>query len=267
MLKLLRSIGSYVLNILHGFGSVSLMGATVFYQAVTTLPRPKVLLPLMTDIGLRSLPVVLITGAFTGMVLAVQTYSQFAKLRVSNMIGAVVIVAVVKELGPVLTALILAGRVGSAMTAELGTMKVTDQIDALRSMGIDPVRHLIAPRFQICVVLLPLLTVYSDVIGILGGWLVSVKALGVDPYYYWYHAGLYTDTYDIVCGLIKGLFFGGVIALICCYKGFNCGQGAKGVGRATTEANVGSCIAVLVFNFLLAVIMLTIREVFLPATL
>jgi len=184
-----------------------------------------------------------------------------------NMLGAVVSVAMVRELGPVLTALMLAGRVGSAMTAELGTMKVTDQIDALRSMGTDPVGYLIVPRFIACVLLTPVLIVYSDVIGISGGWLISVKTLNVDGHYFWAHASFYPDTYDLVCGLIKGLFFGGFLALICCYKGFYCGERAKGVGRATTQANVTTCMTILVVNFFLAVIMYFVRVRFLPETL
>ena len=266
MRSIITEIGTSVVQALRGVGAFSVLSAHVVTQAVTTRPRLKTLDPLMLEIGVRSLPVVLITGAFTGMVLTVQTYSQFAKLRVENMIGAIVVLAMVKQLGPVLTALMLAGRVGSAMTAELGTMRVTDQIDALRSMGIDPARSLIVPRVIVCTLLMPVLIVYSDIIGIFGGWLVGVQGMGVDAHYYWHHARFYTDTYDIGCGLVKGLFFGVLISLICCYKGFNCSHGAKGVGRATTEANVGSCIAVLVANFFLEVLMWLGRRVFLPST-
>jgi phospholipid/cholesterol/gamma-HCH transport system permease protein len=261
---MLGRVGADAIESFRGFGRLSVLGARVLLISVSSLPRRRLLVPLMFEIGVRSLPVVAITGAFTGMVLAVQAYAQFHRLRIENLLGAIVSVAMVKELGPVLTALMLAGRVGSAMTAELGTMRVTDQIDALRSMGTDPVAYLAVPRFLACVMLMPVLTAYSDVIGILGGWFVGVKTLTIDPHYYWYHAAFYTDTYDIVCGLVKAVFFGAFLSVICCYKGFHCGEGAKGVGRATTEANVASCMTILVANFFLAVIMWQVRNRFFP---
>ena len=262
-----ETIGTQTVEAVREFGRAAALGLRVCRLAATSRPRRNVLVPILFEIGIRSLPVVLITGGFTGMVLAIQTYAQFQNLGMENRLGAVVCVAMVKELGPVLTALILAGRVGAAMTAELGTMKVTDQIDALRSMGTDPVGYLIVPRFIACVLLTPVLIAFSDTIGIMGGRVISVDLLNVDLYYFWHWADVYTDTYDIACGLVKGLFFGGFLAVICCYKGFYCGQGARGVGRATTQANVATCMAILVSNFFLAVVMYMVRKIFFAQTM
>ena len=226
----------------------------------TSLPERRLAVAQMYQIGVRSLPVVLLTGCSTGMVVAVQSYGQFAKMNMTSALGAVVSAAMVRELGPVLTALLLAGRVGSAITAELGTMRVTEQIDALRTLGTDPVRHLVVPRFLACVLLTPVLTLFSDGIGVFGGWFYSVKVLSVDSHYFWVFAEQFTTNWDIVSGMIKAVFFGGIIAIVCCYRGFNTGPGAEGVGRATTAANVGSCIAILVANLFLSVLLNAIYE-------
>lgn len=205
-------------------------------------------------LGVRSVPVVVTTGLFTGMVLAVQSYEQFAQLQMQSMIGALVAMSMFKELGPVLTALMLAGRIGSAMAAELGTMKVTEQVDALRALGCDPIHFLVVPRFVACVLLTPVLTVVADAVGIAGGWLVGVQLLGIDNHYFWEHAARYAQTWDILAGVAKAFVFGGIIATVCCYKGLNSGQGAEGVGQATTSANVLSCMMILIVNFFLALV-------------
>jgi len=209
-------------------------------------------IPQMYDVGTRSVPVVALTGAFIGMVLAVESYSQFKAIGQEARMGAVINVSVIKQIGPVLAAVMLAGRVGCALTAELGTMNVTEQLDALRVMGADPVRVLVVPRFIACVLLTPLLTVYSDVLGVLGGWLIAVKSLGIPEAPYWRFSALGVDNWQIFEGLIKSIFFGAAIALIGCYKGFTCGSGASGVGRACTESFVASFIAIIVMNFFFA---------------
>ena len=155
-------------------------------------------------------------------------------------------------IGPVLAAVMLAGRIGGALTAELGTMNVTEQLDALRVMGADPIRYLVVPRFVACVLLTPLLTIYSDFLGVLGGWLISVPFLGVPNQPYWFYSAQGVDTWQVMEGLIKSVFFGGSIGLISCYKGFTCGSGASGVGRACTESFVQSFIAIIVLNFFFA---------------
>ena len=216
----------------------------------------------MYDIGIRSVPVVMITGAFVGMTLAVQSYAQFKGIGLEDRLGSVINVSVVKELGPVLAAVMLAGRVGGALTAELGTMHVTEQIDALRAMGTDPIKFLVVPRFMACLFLTPFLIVYTDIMGVLGGCLISVYHLGVNSEAYWFFSAEGVEMWDVMTGVVKGLFFGAAIALISCFKGFYCGRGAHGVGKACTEAFVYSFIGILLLNFGLAVIFKSVYETF-----
>jgi len=201
-------------------------------------------------IGVKSQSVVLITGAFTGMVLAAQTYFQFHKVKMDT-----ATLAVCSELGPVLTALMVAGRVGAAMAAEIGTMRVTEQIDALRALATHPVDYLVVPRLMAAHLALPLLTVEAIGIGILGGYFVSVNLLDIEPTYLWANMLKYTHQSDLVIGLIKAFIYGGVIALIGCYKGMTCRLGAEGVGQATTEAVVYASITILIANFFLTLIL------------
>jgi len=207
------------------------------------------------SIGVKSQPVVLVTGAFTGMVLAAQTYIQFHQVKMDTATLAVVSVAMCSELGPVLTALMVAGRVGAAMAAEIGTMRVTEQIDALRALATHPVDYLVVPRLIAAHLALPLLTAESIVVGILGGYFVSVNLLGIEPVYLWYNMLKYTHDADVVIGLIKAFIYGGIIALIGCYKGLTCKLGAEGVGQATTEAVVYSSITILIANFFLTLVL------------
>jgi phospholipid/cholesterol/gamma-HCH transport system permease protein len=210
-------------------------------------------------IGVKSQSVVLITGAFTGMVLGAQTYFQFHKVKMDTATLAVVSVSMCSELGPVLTGLMVAGRVGAAIAAELGTMRVTEQIDALRTLATHPVDYLVVPRLVALHAALPLLTAESIAVGITSSYLVGVYLLGIDPTYSWYNMLRYTSTTDVMIGLIKSFIFGGIIAIIGCYKGMNCGEGAEGVGRATTEAVVFSSITILISNFFLT---LTLGKIF-----
>jgi len=212
----------------------------------------RLLLPEFYEIGFLSVPVILITGGFIGMVLAVQAVEQFATMGLEERMGVIVNLSVVRELGPVLAGVMLAGRVGGALTAELGTMNVTEQIEALRSMGADPVRYLVVPRFLACLMLTPFLTFYCDVLGGLGGWLITVKVFGVASEPYWYFTAVAVEKWDLLNGLIKSLFFGASIGLISCYKGFTCRQGAEGVGQACTEAFVTSFIIILMLDFFIA---------------
>ncbi len=202
-------------------------------------------------IGVKSQSVVLITGAFTGMVLGAQTYFQFHKVRMDTATLAVVSVSMCSELGPVLTGLMVAGRVGAAIAAELGTMRVTEQIDALRTLATHPVDYLVVPRLLALHIALPLLTIEAVTIGIVASYVVGVHLLGIDPVYSWANMVRYTDATDLVVGLIKALIFGGIIAMVGCYKGLYCQEGAEGVGRATTEAVVYSSITILITNFFL----------------
>ncbi|EEF57421.1 MlaE family ABC transporter permease [Pedosphaera parvula] len=202
-------------------------------------------------IGVKSQSVVLITGAFTGMVLCAQTYYQFHQVKLDTATLAVVSVSMCSELGPVLTALMVAGRVGAAMAAEIGTMKVTEQVDALRTLATHPVDYLVVPRLTASVVSLPLLTAEAIAVGIISGYMVGVYLLGIDPVYSYTNMLKYTNSSDVMTGIIKSVIFGVIIAIIGCYKGMTCGEGAEGVGRATTEAVVYASITILISNFFL----------------
>ncbi|HEX3797280.1 MAG TPA: ABC transporter permease [Verrucomicrobiae bacterium] len=210
-------------------------------------------------IGVKSQSVVLVTGAFTGMVLCAQTYFQFHKVKMDNATLAVVSVSMCSELGPVLTALMVAGRVGASMAAELGTMKVTEQIDALRTLATHPVDYLVVPRLLASLSTLPLLTVESIAMGILSGYIVGVVLLGIDPAFLFNNMVKYTGAIDVLVGVIKAFIFGGILSIIGCYKGMSCGEGAEGVGRATTEAVVYASITILISNFFLT---LTLNQLF-----
>lgn len=218
----------------------------------------------MYIIGARSVPVVMITGAFVGMTLAIQAYDQLVLMGLEERMGQLIGLSVVKELGPVLAAVMLAGRVGGALTAELGTMNVTEQIDAVRSMGTDPVRHLVAPRVLACLLLTPALIIYADLLGVLGGYFVSVILKGVNSQAYWSFSASAVELWDVSIGVAKGFFFGVAIAIISCYKGFTCREGARGVGQACTEAFVSSFIAILAINLALAMIFKAIYSTFWP---
>lgn len=232
---------------------------------LTQRPRRSVLLPTMYQIGVLSIPVVVVTGAFIGMVLAVQSYDQLRLMRLENRLGAIINVALVKELGPVLAATMLAGRVGSAIAAELGTMRVTEQIDALRALGANPIQYLVVPRFLACFLLIPLLSIVADVVGILGGWFFSCQVLGINSFHYWLHSEHYVTGYDVLSGLFKSTFFGAAIALIACHRGFNCGAGAEGVGRAATESFVLSFMVILILDFFLGMFLNALYYAIWPA--
>jgi phospholipid/cholesterol/gamma-HCH transport system permease protein len=206
-------------------------------------------------IGVQSVPVLMVTGLFVGMVLAVQTVEQFRAIGLEERMGVVVNMSVLRELGPVLSGIMLAGRVGGALAAELGTMKVTEQIDALRALGTHPIRLLVVPRFLSCLLLTPLLTFYSDLVAALGGWYITVQIYGVQSYPYWKYSAQSIEWWDFVVGFAKSLAFGGALGIIACYKGFNCKPGAEGVGRATTDSFVSSFVAILILDFFISVFM------------
>ncbi|HBE44589.1 MAG TPA: ABC transporter permease [Deltaproteobacteria bacterium] len=209
----------------------------------------------MEFIGFNSLVVVLVTGTFTGMVLALQSYYGFRKFGAESLLGTTVALAMTRELGPVLTSLMVTGRAGSAMAAELGTMRVTEQIDALTVMGLNPVKYLVVPRIVASFIMLPVLTIISDFIGIVGGYLVGVKLLGVNEGAFINRMVKYLEYEDIFNGLIKAAVFGIIMSVICCYKGFYTKGGAEGVGRATTEAVVLSSLSILVSDYVLTSLM------------
>jgi len=248
VLKPIAKVGAYVGDQVEGLGRFSVFTAQMFRWLATDVTRWRLLRPQLYAVGVRSLPVVVITGAFVGMVLAAQSYYQFEAIGRASWSGAVINVSVVKELGPVLAGIMLAGMVGGSLAAELGTMKVTEQIDALRAMGADPIQHLVVPRFIATFLMIPFLTIYCDFVGILGGYLVA-WSYGVDSHEYWMHSADVIENFDIFSGVLKSTFFGAAIALISCYKGFGSRQGAYGVGMAALEAFVSSFVAILVLDF------------------
>jgi len=257
-MTLLRRLWQTILDLLAQFGGVLMLFLDVVRTLFTCRPRWKETIEQLYKIGWQSQAVVLITGAFTGMVFAVQTGLQFHKVKMDTAVGPVVAIAMLRELAPVLTGLMVAGRVGAAIAAELGTMKVTEQLDALRSMGTSPTDYLATPRFTALVLGLPMLTAEAMACGIGAGYVVAVHMLNIDGVYYWFNMLKFTAAKDVVAGLIKSLFFAGFIALIACHKGFNADQGAEGVGRATTQAVVVASLTILIANFFIAVVFNTI---------
>ena len=249
----MAGLGRWVADQVADLGRFGIFCTHVLRWLFTSVPRWRLLGPQFYHIGVQSLPVVVITGAFVGMVLAVQSYYHFESIGRAAWSGSVINLSVLKELGPVLAGIMLAGRVGGALAAELGTMKITEQIDAMRSLGADPIRHLVVPRFLATFLLIPFLTVYCDFVGILGGYLIAA-GYGVDSHEYWLKSAQAIENWDIFAGVLKAVCFGASIALISCYKGFQSRQGAEGVGRAATEAFVASFMVILLLD--LAIVML-----------
>jgi phospholipid/cholesterol/gamma-HCH transport system permease protein len=262
----LTALGGAVHTALVGLGDVGLFAGQTLAWLVRRRPAPRTLAPAFDAVGVRSVPVIAITGMFIGMVLAVQAYGEFAQFGLASHLGGIINISVVRELGPVLAATMLAGRIGSAMAAELATMRVTEQIDAMACLGANPVHYLVVPRFLACVLLIPLLTVMADFMGVMGGALICIRVYHVEAHFYWQHTQSFLSLWDVVTGLIKPLFFGAAIALVSCHRGFHSRAGAEGVGRAATEAFVASFIAILVLDFFLALFLNDLRDTLWPPT-
>jgi phospholipid/cholesterol/gamma-HCH transport system permease protein len=203
----------------------------------------------MIEIGYYSLPVVGLTAIFTGMVLALQSYTGFARFSAESAIPNVVVISITRELGPVLAGLMVAGRVGAAIAAEIGTMRVTEQIDALDTLATNPFKYLIAPRLIAGFTMMPILVLIADIIGVFGGYVVSIYKLGFNPYVYLKHTIDFVEVLDVVSGLVKAGVFGFLVTLMGCYHGYNSKGGAEGVGAATTNAVVSASILILCFNY------------------
>jgi phospholipid/cholesterol/gamma-HCH transport system permease protein len=247
--------GAVVIYRISAIGDWAIFSLSTFAWMARRLPSRGTLLPNFYQIGVLSLPVVALTGTFIGMVLAEQSYAQFRFFHLETRLGGVINISLLRELGPVLAATMLAGRVGSAMAAELGTMRVTEQIDALDSMGANPIHYLVVPRFLGCLLLIPTLTIMADFMGVIGGALYSIYLLNVDSHHYWSNSEQMVRVYDLFAGVIKSLFFGAAIALVSCHRGFHCDPGAEGVGRAATSAFVYSFVLILVLDLLLGIIL------------
>jgi phospholipid/cholesterol/gamma-HCH transport system permease protein len=248
-------VDTWVGEWLTGLGRLAVMTRDTVASCLTFKASRRDLLYQIYFIGIKSQAVVLVTGAFTGMVLTAQTYFQFHKVKMDTATLAVVGVSMCDELGPVLTALMVAGRVGAAIAAEIGTMRVTEQIDALRTLATHPIDYLVVPRLLASIIAVPLLTIESIALGIASGYVVGSQLLQIDPVYLYFNMLKYTSDIDLMFGLVKSFVYGGIIALIGCYKGMSCGLGAEGVGRATTEAVVYSSITILIANFFLTLVL------------
>lgn len=260
LVAVISHIGGVVLNgcdaLIAGtmaLGDFALFVTRTLSWMFSRVPRRGTVWPNFYEVGVKSLPVVALTGTFIGMVLAVQSYFQFRQIGLETRLGGVINMTLLRELGPVLAATMLAGRVGSAMAAELGTMRVTQQIDALSAMGVNPVHYLVVPRFMACLFLIPTLTVMADFMGVAGGHFYSVNILGIDIHHYWHNSAEFVTNFDLFVGLFKSVFFGSAIAMVSCYQGFNCTDGAEGVGSASTNSFVYSFVAILVMDLFLGI--------------
>lgn len=203
------------------------------------------------ELGFYSLPIVGLTAVFAGMVLALQTYTGFARFSGESAVATVVLISITRELGPVLSGLMVAGRISSSIAAELGAMRISEQIDALETMNVDPYKYLIIPRILAGVLMLPILVFIADILGVFGGYIVGITKLGFSSAVYLNQTVNNIESIDVICGLVKAVAFGFSIAAFGCYSGFYCKKGAKGVGEATTNAVVFACILILIFNYLL----------------
>jgi len=249
------NFGRAILENIEEMGRILIL----FLSVLAWMARPPLKLRLifkqMEFVGVKSIFVVVLTGTFTGMVMALQGYYGFRMFNAESLVGSTVALGMTRELGPVLTALMVTARAGSAMAAELGTMRVTEQIDALYVMAANPVKHLIVPRVIAGVIMLPALTIVSDFMGILGGYFVGVPLLGINSGAFINNINKLVDLGDIYNGLIKAAFFGLILSVVGCYKGFNTTGGAEGVGKATTEAVVLAAISILISDYFLTAIM------------
>ncbi len=247
----LAPIGRMFLNFLAATGRVALF----VWAAISGLLRPpfygKMLFKQLIELGYYSLPVVGMTALFTGAALAIQTYNGFSRFSAESSVAIVVVLAITRELGPVMAGLMVAGRIGASYAAEIGTMRVTEQIDALETLSTDPYKYLVLPRLLAGITMLPVLVLIGDIIGVFGGYLVSVHALHFAPIPYLKSTAQYLETKDVVSGLVKASVFGFIITLMGCYHGFHSRGGAQGVGAATTHAVVSASILILLSNYLL----------------
>ncbi|MBY0292569.1 MAG: ABC transporter permease [Alphaproteobacteria bacterium] len=251
MVWMLASIGQVFLNFLATTGRLILFLIYTLTQAVQPPYYFRQILRQFWEIGYLSLPVIGLTAFFTGMVLALQSYTGFSRFNAESAIASVVVLTMTRELGPVLAGLMISGRIGAAMAAEIGTMRVTEQLDALTTLSTNPQKYLIAPRLIAGITMLPLLVLIADAIGVFGGYIVSVYRLGFNPASYMKQTFDFVEMGDVTSGLIKAACFGFIISLMGCYYGFNSKGGAQGVGKATTYAVVSSSILILITNYFL----------------
>jgi phospholipid/cholesterol/gamma-HCH transport system permease protein len=251
MIGFLASVGAAFLAFLESAGRLVLFAGRALAAGFTPPYYPRLILRQIVYIGYYSLPVVGLTALFTGMVLALQSYTGFSRFNAEGAVATVVVLSVTRELGPVIAGLMVAGRVGAAMAAEIGTMRVTEQIDALTTLSTDPLRYLVLPRLLAGLLTLPALVLVADIIGVFGGFIVGSYKLSFNPVTYLTQTERYLETMDVVSGLVKAGVFGFIVALMGCYHGYYSRGGAEGVGQATTYAVVSASILILLSNYML----------------
>jgi phospholipid/cholesterol/gamma-HCH transport system permease protein len=249
ILHFLSLIGRWTLQLLAHTGSLCIFAFNGLWGAVSRPIYNKIIIKQCIDIGYYSLPVVGLTAIFTGAVLALQSYTGFVRFSAESSIATVVVLSITRELGPVLAGLMVAGRVGASIAAEIGTMRVTEQIDALRTLATNPIRYLVTPRLIAAIIVLPCLVLVADIIGIMGGYLISIHKLGFSSVSYLQNTFTFLEPIDVISGLVKASFFGFLIALMGCFHGYNSERGAQGVGKATTRAVVSASILILLSNY------------------
>lgn len=252
----LRKSGAWALRKLGGMGHMFLFLLNSVYYVFIPPFKLRLLLRQIRFFGSKSTTVILLTGAFTGMVLALQVFYTLRKFGSEALLGPAVALSLIRELGPVLSALMITGRAGSALSAEIGIMRITEQIDALTAMALNPMRYLVVPNIVAAVISFPLLAAIFDVIGIYGGYFVGVQLLGVGSGTYFSQMENFVDMADIRMGLYKSLSFGVIVSWVCCYKGFYTGYGAEGVSRATTSAVVMSSVLILIWDYFLGSVLI-----------
>jgi len=250
-LDLIAGVGRLVLDACRTAGDLALFAAVGLSHVLRPPFYWRLFLRATVEIGYFSLPVVALTAIFTGMVLALQSYTGFSRFSAESAIANLVVLSVTRELGPVLAGLMVAGRIGAAFAAEIGTMRVTDQIDALSTLSTNPMKYLVAPRLLAGAVALPMLVVVADILGVMGGYIVATIKLGFVSTVYLKNTIDFMQTQDVVSGLVKAAVFGFLITLMGCYQGYNSRGGAEGVGAATTNAVVSASILILAFDYLL----------------
>ena len=251
MVRFLAAIGAAFLGFLAAAGRLAIFAGLALATALTPPFYFRTILREMVNIGYFSLPVVGLTAVFTGMVLALQSYTGFSRFSAEGAVATVVVLSMTRELGPVIAALMVAGRVGAAMAAEIGTMRVTDQIDALTTLSTDPLSYLVLPRLLAGLVTMPMLVLVADIIGVFGGYLVGVYRFDFNPRTYLTNTEQYLETRDVVSGLVKAGVFGLIVTLMGCYHGYYSQGGAQGVGQATTYAVVSASVMILVADYML----------------
>lgn len=250
-MRFLEAIGRAVLRLFEEFGRFfQMLGRTAAWAIRPPYDVPEHFRQ-MVRVGFDSIPVVFLTTLFTGMVMALQTFNGFARFHAESLVGSVVALSLTRELAPVLTALMVTGRVGSAMAAELGTMRVTEQIDALTALGTEPVQYLVVPRVTAAVVMMPLLVILGDAVGMYGGYLVAVQLLGANPVTYVENSFQFLEVSDVTSGIVKAAVFGLIFSVVACVRGYYTEGGAEGVGRSTTRAVVAGSLAILFADFFL----------------